>query len=111
MTPGMILQVMRRQGDGEADMTTVRYGITASRRVGGAVTRNRARRRLRAAALRVLPDHAPAGCDIVLVASAATPLRPFASLLADLEDALHRFAAGTGSRGRRSAPERRSAAP
>lgn len=111
VTPGMILQVMRRGGDGEADMTVVRYGITASRRVGGAVTRNRARRRLRAAALRVLPEHAPPGCDVVLVASAATPVCPFASLLADLEGALHRFVAGTVPGLRRSARERRSAAP
>ena len=67
---------------------TVRYGVTASRKVGGAVERNRAKRRLREAARAVLPLSALAGNDYVLVARRETLVRPFDGLLADLARAL-----------------------
>ncbi len=50
----------------------IRYGLTASRKVGNAVTRNRARRRLRVLAHDILPRHAAPGYDYVLIARAAT---------------------------------------
>ncbi|MBX6366688.1 MAG: ribonuclease P protein component [Rhodospirillales bacterium] len=87
--PGLLLQACRR----EADDDGIRVGFTASRKVGGAVIRNRARRRLRAAAERILPCHAARGTDYVLIARADTPTRPFAALLADLETALKRIGA------------------
>ncbi len=83
--PGLVLQVCRR-GDAGAP----RVGFTASRKVGNSVTRNRARRRLRAAADRVLPGCAAPGHDYVLIARAATPERRFEALLGDLEKALDR---------------------
>jgi len=67
---------------------TVRYGVTASRKVGGAVQRNRAKRRLREAARKVLPLSALPGNDYVLVARQETLKRPFDALLADLARAL-----------------------
>ena len=69
----------------------VRVGFTASRRVGNAVTRNRARRRLRAAAAAVLAERGRPGVDYVLIARAATAQRPYRALLADLEGALRRL--------------------
>jgi len=68
--------------------STIRYGITASRKVGNAVARNRAKRRLRAAAVEVLPTAAAPGYDVVLIARAATVERPFAALKADLAKGL-----------------------
>jgi ribonuclease P protein component len=68
----------------------VRVGFTASRKVGNAVMRNRAKRRLRAAAAQVLSNKGKLGMDYVLIARAATAERPFATLLTDLELALHR---------------------
>ena len=67
---------------------TARVGFTASRKVGGAVMRNRAKRRLRAAAAATLPLLAREGHDYVLVARTATLSRPFAELTRDLEKAL-----------------------
>jgi ribonuclease P protein component len=67
---------------------TARVGFTASRKVGGAVMRNRAKRRLRAAAAATLPLLGREGHDYVLVARTATLSRPFAELTRDLENAL-----------------------
>ena len=65
-----------------------RVGFTASRKVGGAVERNRAKRRLRAVASAVLPAEARQGCDYVLIAKTATLTRPFPDLMKDLAQSL-----------------------
>ncbi|MCL1829843.1 MAG: ribonuclease P protein component [Oscillospiraceae bacterium] len=49
----------------------VRYGITASKKIGGAVDRNRARRVIRAALSELLPD-IDGAYDLVFVARKAT---------------------------------------
>jgi ribonuclease P protein component len=77
----------------------LRLGFTATKKIGGAVVRNRAKRRLREAArLTLSPDAAPGGgWDLVLVARDATATRPFAQLLGDLRGALRQagvFAGG-----------------
>jgi ribonuclease P protein component len=91
VTPGLILQVAPApsevSGESEAGAGP-RVGFTASRKVGTAVERNRARRRLRAAAREVMEAHARAGRDYVLIARRGTLSRPFSSLLRDLETAL-----------------------
>lgn len=69
----------------------MRVGFTASRKVGNAVARNRARRRLRAAAAQILPVHAAAGHDYVVVARHETLQRPFGDLLGDLAAGLKRL--------------------
>ena len=87
--PGLVLQARRRSEDGEA----IRVGFTATKKVGIAVVRNRARRRLRAAVDRILPAHAASGTDYVVIARMETATRPFPLLLADLETALKRLGA------------------
>ncbi len=72
---------------------TVRVGFTATRKVGGAVVRNRAKRRLREAARALLPLLAKPGHDYVLVARTGTPTRAWARLLDDVKTALIRLAA------------------
>jgi len=74
----------------------MRLGITASKKVGNAVARNRARRRLRAVAREVLPAHGTPGYDYVLIARASTALRPFAALADDLVGALRRLGLDRG---------------
>lgn len=92
-TPGLILQARPREPDEQARGDThpeaeCRVGYTVSRKVGNAVRRNRARRRLRAAAAKVLPACGRPGYDYVVIGRQGTPERPFAALLADLRTAL-----------------------
>ena len=68
--------------------TAIRVGFTASKKIGNAVARNRAKRRLRAAASQLLPLLGRGGHDYVLVARGTTVARPFDDLLADLTKAL-----------------------
>ncbi|MBM3541429.1 MAG: ribonuclease P protein component [Alphaproteobacteria bacterium] len=84
--PGLVLQA--RRSPEMSPTPSCRLGLTASRKVGGAVVRNRARRRLREAARAVLPEAGQAGFDYVLIARDATPARPFALLVGDLRAAL-----------------------
>ena len=82
--PGFILQA-RNRGDGAG----VRVGYTCSKKVGNAVARNRAKRRLREIARDVLAREGRPGWDYVLIGrQGATAERPFASLTADLSRAL-----------------------
>lgn len=85
--PGVMLQAAPRPpaADGGA---VVRVGFTASRKVGNAVVRNRAKRRLRAAAAEVLARDGRPGTDYVLVARGGTGERRYADLVGDLEAAL-----------------------
>lgn len=84
VAPGLIVQ-MRLHTDADSSTCAVRYGLTASRKVGGAVVRNRARRRLRALAEEILPQAGLPPCDLVLIARhTATVSRKFADLRADL---------------------------
>lgn len=70
----------------------VQVGFTASKKIGNAVMRNRAKRRLREVARAILPRMAHPGWDYVLVARpGATIERPFADLLSDLEGALRQI--------------------
>jgi ribonuclease P protein component len=86
-TPGLTLEACASPAP-EAKPFTARVGFTATRKIGGAVIRNRAKRRLRAAAAATLPLLGREGHDYVLVARAATLSRPFAELTRDLEKAL-----------------------
>lgn len=98
---GAVLVQMRARQD---DNPQIRVGFTATRKIGGAVTRNRAKRRLREAARACLPSLGFAGCDYVFVARAGTPDRPFALLLEDVRRALSHLA-------RSAAPTREESAP
>ena len=65
-----------------------RLGLTASRKVGNAVRRNRARRRLRALASTELAARARQGTDYVMIARGGTADRDWADLVSDLGKAV-----------------------
>ncbi len=88
VTPGFILQAAPQPQEIAA---APRVGYTASRKVGGAVLRNRAKRRLREVARLLLPDLAQPGLDYVLIARQETAQRDFALLQDDLRLALKRL--------------------
>src|SRR4051812_30906440 len=95
VAPGLILQARRhderqRPAAGEP---LIRVGFTASKKVGNAVARNRARRRLRAAVRDVLPGSALDGYDFVVIARGETLTRGFAELKLDLRTGLNRLGA------------------
>jgi ribonuclease P protein component len=90
-TPGLILQALERRDGSKSAGGGARVGFTASAKVGNAVARNRARRRLKAAAAQLLPRHGRPATDYVLIARAETLRRPFPELLQDLEAALRRL--------------------
>ena len=79
------LQGRRRRAD-EGHMG-VRLGFTCSKKVGNAVMRNRARRRLKAAAAEVAPELGFDECDYVLIGRTATINYPFDRLLSDMRRA------------------------
>ena len=68
-----------------------RLGLTVTKKLGGAVIRNRIRRRLRAAAREIFPAHAAPGTDYVLIARKAAYDRNFEALLDDMKRALLRL--------------------
>lgn len=89
-TASMMVQARQRGSDEAA--SGVRVGYTCSKKVGNAVARNRAKRRLREAARAVLTQHGLPGWDYVLIGRAeATDKRPFEALKGDLAYALRKL--------------------
>ena len=101
--PCVVVQMRARGDDAPA-----RVGFTVTRRIGKAVVRNRARRRLREA-VRLLPrDLLKAGHDYVFIARDMTPTCDFATLVQQVRSALEKLNAGKGhaSRPRRGGGRR-----
>jgi ribonuclease P protein component len=84
--PGFVLLVKPAGHSGPRP--TLRVGFTVSRKVGNAVVRNRARRRLRELARMLLPAQGIPGADHVFIARSRDPEVPFDQLRTEVEQAL-----------------------
>ncbi|WP_374411070.1 ribonuclease P protein component [Novosphingobium colocasiae] len=93
--PGFVLLAHPNGGHG------ARAGITVTKKIGNAVVRNRMKRRFRALLRELLPLHALADTDHVLIGREGGVERDFATLRAELLAALERAAAGKGDPPRR----------
>ena len=80
---GFVLQALRQEATPE-----IMLGFTATKKLGNAVARNRAKRRLREAARLVLADRAAASLELVLVARRETGAMDFNALCRNLAQAV-----------------------
>ena len=74
----------------------MRYGTTVTKKIGGAVVRNRMKRRFRALAAELLPERGVPGADHVLIGRAGGVERDFSLLRTELAKALRRLSPQTG---------------
>ncbi len=86
-TPGFTLLALRR----DDTAACARVGITVTKKIGGAVVRNRLKRRLRSAIRAVVPQHGRAGTDYVLIGRSDGLSRPMIDLMRDLTQGLQKL--------------------
>ena len=83
-TPGFILLVRNREDSDPA----IRVGFTVTKKIGGAVVRNRMKRRFRALAREIVPAKGVPGADHVMIGRAKGIERDFGLLRSELASAL-----------------------
>ena len=93
VTPGFVVQMRVREAEETYSNPNnkIRIGYTVGRKVGGAVARNRVKRRLRAAVMRVFNSCAGPDRDYVLIGRPNAYHRPFKSLVSDMKWALQKL--------------------
>ena len=85
--PGFVLLVRDRKDSDPA----MRVGFTVTKKIGGAVVRNRMKRRFRALARELVPEQGFAGADHVLIGRAKGVERDFGLLRAELSGAFDKL--------------------
>jgi len=87
-TGGVVIQTRENPEKSDA----IRVGFTATKKIGNAVKRNKAKRRLRALAAELLPLYGLKGQDYVFIARDQTNKRKFEDLRDDVKKALQKLA-------------------
>ena len=87
--PGFVLLVRQRADEDPM----IRIGFTVTKKIGNSVVRNRMKRRFRALAREIIPEHGIPGADHVLIGRAGGIERDYSSLAAELKRALKKVAA------------------
>ncbi|MBL8631422.1 MAG: ribonuclease P protein component [Rhodospirillaceae bacterium] len=99
-TPAFLIQAVRPAASetGTPESASLRIGFTATRKLGNAVIRNRAKRRLRAAADAVMADLSGSTADLVLIARPDALSRSFTHMTDDLRRAAEHVLRQIGSK-------------
>jgi len=100
VTPAFILQTKPNDAD-----SLPRTGFTTSKKVGNAVIRNRARRRLKEAARAIIPTCGQAGWHYVVIGRQSAVSYPFEKLKSDLKWALAKLASNADLKKAVSSPK------
>ncbi|HET6387757.1 ribonuclease P protein component [Hyphomicrobium sp.] len=87
-TPAFLIEMRERPADAKRAGDGPRFGFTITKKIGNAVTRNRIRRRLKAAFAADLKQRQLGACDYVVVARHAALDRPYALILGDIGQAM-----------------------
>jgi ribonuclease P protein component len=87
--PGFVLLIRDRKDDDD----TIRLGITVTKKIGGAVVRNRMKRRFRALGREILPERGTPGADYVMIGRQGGIERDFSTLRGEFSEALDRISA------------------
>ncbi len=103
-TPSFVLQARRRLPNSPQTLDLARFGFTATKRLGSAVVRNRARRRLKEAVRLAASSRAIDGYDYVLIARGGAVQRPFTEVIKDLQRALTKVHEPMSGRRHRKSP-------
>ncbi len=82
--PGFVL-LMHPRGDGDP---AIRIGYTVTKKIGGAVIRNRMKRRFRALARAILPEQGVPGADHIIIGRSGGIERDYATLAEEFSRAL-----------------------
>lgn len=90
ITPSFIVQVKPGHQEGES----IAVGFTASKKVGNAVKRNRARRRLKEAVRITIKETGQTGWAYVFIARESAVSYPFEKILSDMKWALAKLHKG-----------------
>lgn len=88
----LVLQALRQRPP--RSPACARIGVTATKKLGGAVLRNRVKRRLRALARERLSANPPLGWDLVLIGRMDTATCPWPALQRDFDKALAKIGIG-----------------
>ncbi len=103
-TPSLVLQARRRSPGSSQSPELARFGFTATKRLGSAVVRNRARRRLKEAVRLAASGQAVEGYDYVLIARGGAVQRPFIEVINDLQRALTKVHEPSSGKRHRKSP-------
>lgn len=87
VTPSFVIQLLAETDS--TDITAI--GFTATKKLGGAVIRNRCKRRLRALCDEVIKDYQTKGMKLVLIARPEAVTRDFIQMVKDLNWALRKL--------------------
>jgi ribonuclease P protein component len=93
--PSFLMEAKLRP-EGKSPISGPRFGFTVTKKLGGAVVRNRIRRRLKSAVTEIMGDGAKDGFDYVVVARALALERPYPDLIADVRRAFAQIHKGVG---------------